>query len=73
MALSTIKLQKGKLQESIFIRTVPLYYIKCEEDLYRQRQKQAGSMKSAKVGSGSNEYLLWRICDASPDCYFHLG
>ena len=57
MALSIIRLQKGKLQESIFIRTVPLYYIKYEKVLYLQRQNQTGKMKRAKKGSERNDYL----------------
>lgn len=55
MALSIIRLQKGKLQESIFIRTVPLYYIKYEKVLYLQRQNQTGRMKRAKKGSERNK------------------
>lgn len=55
MALSIIKLQEGKLQESIFIRTVPLYYIKCEKVLYLLRQNQTGRMKRAKKGSERKE------------------
>lgn len=42
MALSIIRLQEGKLQESIFIRTVPLYYIKCEKVFVPAEAKSDG-------------------------------